>query len=129
MKTQLNVKSFILALLFGLAIPMTSQALEDSKVRFTKDMHVSITTVTGNYFNAYDVLINKPLAQLVEMNSFHQTKFTPTKTANNVFAMAMQVQDKVQYFMAIVNDTFSNEDNVTTEQECRTTRLAKLFSF
>ncbi|KGJ90262.1 hypothetical protein [Thalassotalea sp. ND16A] len=129
MKTQLNVKSFVLAMLVGLAIPMTSQALEDSKVRFTKDMHVSISTVTGNYFNAYDVLINRPLAQLVEVNSVTQNKFTPTKTANNVFAMAMQVQDKLQYFMAVVGDTFSDDDSLTTEQECRTTRLAKLFTF
>lgn len=123
------MKSFMLAMLVGLAIPMTTQALEDSKVRFTKDMHVSITTVTGNYFNVYDVFINRPLAQLVEVNSFNQHKLTPTKTANNVFAMAMQVQDKVQYFMAVVSDTFSNDDSLTTEQECRTTRLAKLFSF
>ncbi|WOH37689.1 hypothetical protein RI844_00150 [Thalassotalea fonticola] len=127
MKTNINIKSFLLAVIIGIGLPVSAQALEDSKVNFTKDMHVNITTVTGNYFNAYDAIMNKPLAQLVVVNNFSSYRSHSVKPANSVFAMAMQVQDKIQYFVAVVDGIFNDEDKGTVEQECRTTRLAKLF--
>ncbi|WNC71134.1 hypothetical protein RGQ13_13500 [Thalassotalea psychrophila] len=127
MKTNTNIKSFLLAALISIGLPMSAQAIEDSKTNFTKDMHVNITTVTGNYFNAYDAIINKPLAQLMVVNNFSAYSPHPVKTSNSVFAMAMRAQDKIQYFMAVVDSVFADNETEEVEQECRTTRLANLF--
>lgn len=127
MKTNTNIKNFLFAALIGIGLPMSAQAIEDSKMNFTKDMHVNITTVTGNYFNAYDAIINKPLAQLVVVNNFSAYSSHPVKTSNSVFAVAMQAQDKIQYFMAVIDSVFTKDESESVEQECRTTRLANLF--
>ncbi|WNC69706.1 hypothetical protein RI845_06050 [Thalassotalea nanhaiensis] len=127
MKTNINIKSFLLAALIGIGLPMSAQAVEDSKVNFTKDMHVTIKTVTGSYFNAYDAIMNKPLAQLVVVDNFSAYSSHPVKTSNSVFAMAMRAQDKIQYFMALVDSVFAQDENENIDQECKTTRLVNLF--
>lgn len=126
MKTNINIKTFLLSAIIAIGLPLSAQAIEDSKVNFTKDMHVNITTVTGNYFNAYDAIMDKPLAQLVIVNNFSSYSARSAKPANSVFAMAMQAQDKIQYFIALVDSVFNDENNESVEQECRTSRLANI---
>lgn len=127
MKKQINTTSFLFALFMALILPITAQAVDDSKHKFTMDMKDSIRTVTGTEFNAFDALLNRPLAQIIEVKAFNSGKDMPVKTANSVFAMAMQVQDKIQYYMALAENVFSDDMTHDGQQECRTTRLANIF--
>ena len=126
-KAIINIKVFFLAVLFAIGLSTSVQAIEDSKINFTKDMHLNIITVTDNYFNVYDVIMNRPLAQLVEVDNFAYQRLLPVKEANSIFAIAMQAQDKIQYFMVLIDSVFDEDHKPGVEQECLTTRLANLF--
>lgn len=127
---NIQPKSLFLAMALGLGLSFSVHALEQSHYKFTHDMQVSITTVTGNYFKEYSGLTNKPLAQLIKVpaNSFITMK--ETHNHNNFFEVAMQVQDKVQYYMAVVEDVFSsNNENQLGSDECSSSKIAKFLSF
>lgn len=127
MKRTQNAISLTLASLLTFSVSTSVFGVEDSKVHFTKDMHVNITTVTGNHFTAYDALINKPLVQLIEVPSYRVVSQSASKP-NSFFETAMKAQDRVQYFFALVEETFSGKSHEDDEQ-CQSSKLAKLFSF
>ena len=119
----------LIGIVLGASLPLSVNAYENSQVQFTKDMRVSITTVFGTQYNHYDALLNKPLAQLVSVKSYTPSNTLSYKPANSVFATAMQIQDKIQYYYAVIEETFSSNENSHPGQECKTSRVAKLFSW
>lgn len=127
MKQPIKLTSFLGALLISLLLPLSAQAIDKTKQKFTMDMKENILTVAGTEFNAYDALINRPLAQIIEVKAYSAGKEYPVKTANSVFAMAMQVQDKIQYYMALAESFFNDDAMNNDSQECRTSRLASIF--
>ncbi|TLU64837.1 hypothetical protein FE810_10280 [Thalassotalea litorea] len=128
MKRTQNAISLTLASMLTVFVTTSVFAVEDSKVHFTKDMQVSITTVAGNHFTAYDALINKPLAQLIEVPSYRLVSHQQSKP-NSFFETAMKAQDRVQYFFALVGETFSQHSHDEDSEQCQPSKLARLFSF
>ncbi|WP_394173940.1 hypothetical protein [Thalassotalea litorea] len=128
MKRTQNAISLALASLLTFFVSTSVVAIEDSKVHFTKDMHANITTVAGSHFTAYDALINKPLAQLIEAPSYRLVS-NKVSRENSFFETAMKAQDRVQYFFALVGETFSQSSHDEDSEQCQPSKLAKLFSF
>lgn len=124
MKSRLSLTHTLISLVMVLGVSLSANAMESSKYKFNKEMQITITTVTGNYFRSYEGLVNKPLAQLIELppqKSFNKLK---DHKSSNFFELAMQMQDKVHYYIAVVDDLFKDaeqEDGST----CETSRFAK----
>ncbi|TKB44699.1 hypothetical protein [Thalassotalea mangrovi] len=127
MKRKQNAISLAVAAVLAIHFSAQAIAVEDSKVHFTKDMHVNITTVMGNHFTPYDALINKPLAQLIEVPAYQAVE-RQVKKADSFFETAMKAQDRIQYYMALVKQTFNGSTDEETGQ-CQSSKLARLFSF
>ncbi|MEW6999784.1 hypothetical protein AADZ86_19015 [Colwelliaceae bacterium BS250] len=127
---NIQPKSLFLAMTLGLGLSFSVHALDNSQNKFTRDMQLSITTVTGNYFKEYSGLTNKPLAQLIKVPANHFMTMKETPSHINYFEVAMQVQDKVQYYMAVVEDVFSaDSNNELGSDECQSSKIAKFLSF
>ena len=124
MKSKISLTSVLFGLVIAFAAIQSAYAMEGSKYKFNKEMQITITTVTGNYFRSYEGLVNKPLAQLIELPP--QKSFTKLKDHNNsnFFELAMQMQDKVHYYIAVVDDLF-NQDEQKDGSTCETSRFAK----
>ncbi|WP_371377757.1 hypothetical protein [Thalassotalea aquiviva] len=121
-----KLTNLILGVSFILALPFSALAIEHIKQDYSFEMQVSITTVTNSHFGSYDAIINKPLAQIVEVASSEPLANSPEKN-HNLFELAMHVQDKVQYYMAVIEDTFSSEPSYQGG-ECKSGRVAKIAS-
>ncbi|WP_169126510.1 hypothetical protein [Thalassotalea sp. Y01] len=128
------MKSVKLTLLWSLItffslLSLKSYAVSGDKFLFNKEMRATITpiSISRDDLGAYASLINKPLVQLVQAHSnepvlLHKSK---AKSANNVFALAMQMQDKMQYYFAMIENVFDNDEPGYSDEECRASRMAR----
>ncbi|WP_068547351.1 hypothetical protein [Thalassotalea crassostreae] len=116
----------VITVVTALTVSFAANAIEHNKIKFNKEMHVTIKTVTGNNYNSYDAIINKPLAQLVSIDNY-RPNLSKENRSNSIFSMAMQFQDKVQYYMMVVEDTFSSDDEELESGECQNSRFAWIF--
>ncbi|TRX57433.1 hypothetical protein [Thalassomonas sp. M1454] len=127
----MNCRNSFTFVLFGFVLAFTSfqsaYAVERSEYKFNKEMQVTITTVTGNYFRSYDGLVNKPLAQLIELPPQHSLKKIKDHNNSNFFELAMRMQDRMQHYIALVDELLKdNEQNINGS--CETSRFAKFVS-
>ncbi len=133
MKANKTLKMLSLTFFFGLGVALTANAMDTAKYKFTKDMHMNILTVTNNHFTSYDALLNKPLAQLILINSYQKLSPVSHENNNNMFEVAMHVQDKIQYYLAVMEDVFAEpQASELANAECsnsKLTKIANLFSF
>lgn len=123
----------IFATLVCFCASFMAQALENSKPKFSKAVYINISTVTDYNPNMYLNLINKPLIKLSKVSAYSSSAGISEKSHTNFFAMAMQMQDRFQYYMVKLEDTFSsNKDVDIVNGECSSgmvAKLAKMFSF
>lgn len=116
MKSKLSFSYVLLALVMIIGALKSANAIESPKYKFNKEIQITVTTVTGNYFKSYQGLVNKPLAQLIEV-PFQQPLRKLKKNNSNFFELAMHVQDKVHYYIAVVDDLLNDDQQNVTGRE------------
>lgn len=124
MKSKISLTSVLFGLGIAFGAVQSANAIEGSIYKFNKEMQVTITTVTGNYFRSYEGLVNKPLAQLVKVQPQQSLKKRKSHDSNNFFELAMQMQDKVHYYIAVVDELFEDAEQKDANT-CETSRFAK----
>ncbi|WP_371188886.1 hypothetical protein [Thalassotalea maritima] len=107
----------------------SSSAVQGHKYVLSNDIQMSMTLVNlhGDDLHGYDSIFNKPLVQVFKADptSVISTPLNNTKKANSVFALAMEWQDKAQYYYALVEDMFGGSEDPYEVNDCKSSRVAR----
>lgn len=132
-KKKVSSLPLIFAVFICFCAPFLAQAIESGKPKFSKAVYINISTVTDYRPEMYLSLINKPLVKLTKVYSDSASVVKTEKSHSNFFEMAMQMQDRFQYYLVKVEDTFTPNNEVdVVDGECSSgmiAKLAKMFSF
>ncbi len=125
----------VLSFFVGLCLPFSISAVEQSPIQSTKFSLTMYSAAQPQVMQVKTIepLANKPFIQLMQLSLADKKPVSKDEGHLDMFSMAMQVQDKMHYYMDVLESTFSSSSKKDYEpEECQPrgfANVAKFFSF